>query len=71
MINQSGIAERKETMIISNVKQDGAPIGFLADGEIEWHFDKMHQPVPNIAAVLHAGSRSPTGAAKRASPMPR
>jgi taurine dioxygenase len=54
MINQSGIAERKETMIISNVKQDGAPIGFLADGEIEWHFDKMHQPVPNIAAVLHA-----------------
>ncbi len=54
MINQSGIAERKETMIISNVKQDGTPIGFLADGEIEWHFDKMHQAVPNIAAVLHA-----------------
>lgn len=54
MINRSATAERKETMVISNVKQDGAPIGFLADGEIEWHFDKMHQTVPNIAAVLHA-----------------
>jgi taurine dioxygenase len=54
MINQRGTADRKETMIISNVKEDGTPIGFLADGEIEWHFDKMHQPVPNIAAVLHS-----------------
>jgi taurine dioxygenase len=54
MINQRAGAELKETMVISNVKEDGTPIGFLADGEIEWHFDKMHQAVPNIAAVLHA-----------------
>jgi taurine dioxygenase len=51
---QSVLAERPETMLISNVKVDGKNVGRLPDGEIEWHFDKMYYPEPNLAAVLHA-----------------
>jgi taurine dioxygenase len=51
---KSVVVERPEMMVISNVKQDGKHVGRLPDGEIEWHFDKMYYPVPNIAAVLHA-----------------
>jgi taurine dioxygenase len=50
----SVVVERPEIMVISNVRVDGKFVGRLPDGEIEWHFDKMHQTVPNIAAVLHA-----------------
>jgi taurine dioxygenase len=51
---QSVLAERPETMLISNVKVDGKNVGRLPDGEVEWHFDKMYYPEPNLAAVLHA-----------------
>jgi taurine dioxygenase len=55
MAREKSVAvERPEIMVISNVRQDGKPVGRLPDGEIEWHFDKMHQATPNIAAVLHA-----------------
>jgi taurine dioxygenase len=55
MAREKSVAvERPEIMVISNVQQDGKFVGRLPDGEIEWHFDKMHQPVPNIAAVLHS-----------------
>jgi taurine dioxygenase len=47
-------ADRPEIMVISNVRRDGQAVGRLPDGEVEWHFDKMYYPVPNIAAVLHA-----------------
>jgi taurine dioxygenase len=45
---------RPEVMVISNVRQNGELIGKLPDGEVEWHFDRMHQVMPNKAAVLHA-----------------
>lgn len=51
---KSVAAERPETMIISNVRHEGKLVGKLPDGEMDWHFDKMRQPVANIAAVLHA-----------------
>lgn len=50
----SPVVGRRELMVISNVRQNGELVGKLPDGEVEWHFDKMHQTVPNIAAVLHA-----------------
>ncbi len=52
--DKSVAVERPEIMVISNVRQDGKFVGRLPDGEIEWHFDKMYYPVPNIAAVLHS-----------------
>jgi taurine dioxygenase len=51
---QSVIAQRPETMIISNIRIGDAAVGRLPDGEVEWHFDKMYYPEPNMAAVLHA-----------------
>jgi taurine dioxygenase len=51
---KSIVAERHETMIISNVRVGDVPVGRLPDGEVEWHFDKMYYPEPNMAAVLHA-----------------
>lgn len=55
MAREKSVAvERPEIMVISNVRQDGKHVGRLPDGEIEWHFDKMHQEIANIAAVLHA-----------------
>jgi taurine dioxygenase len=55
MAKQPSVAARRpEIMVISNVKENGELVGSLPDGEIEWHFDRMHQTVPNIAAVLHA-----------------
>lgn len=50
----SPLAQLAEIMVISNIRQDGEPVGSLPDGEVEWHFDRMHQTNPNKAAVLHA-----------------
>ncbi|HEY5348133.1 MAG TPA: TauD/TfdA family dioxygenase [Candidatus Lustribacter sp.] len=50
----SAVTTRPEVMVISNVRQNGELVGKLPDGEVEWHFDRMHQRTPNIAAVLHA-----------------
>lgn len=50
----SPVTTRPEVMVISNVRHNGELVGKLPDGEVEWHFDRMHQPVPNKAAVLHA-----------------
>jgi taurine dioxygenase len=50
----SPVTTRAEVMVISNVRIDGELVGKLPDGEVEWHFDRMHQMTPNKAAVLHA-----------------
>jgi taurine dioxygenase len=50
----SPMTTRAEVMVISNVRIDGEFVGKLPDGEVEWHFDRMHQATPNKAAVLHA-----------------
>ena len=51
---QSPLATRPEIMVISNIRQDGKTVGALPDGELSFHFDRIHQEVPNKAGVLHA-----------------
>jgi taurine dioxygenase len=51
---QSPLASRPEIMVISNIRQDGKPVGALPDGEMSFHFDRIHQKQPNKAGVLHA-----------------
>jgi taurine dioxygenase len=41
-------------MLISNIRQDGKPIGALPDGEMQFHTDQCHQAVPAKATVLYA-----------------
>ena len=43
-----------EVNIISNVVENGKPIGGLGDGEAVWHADMTYVDVPPKAAVLHA-----------------
>jgi taurine dioxygenase len=40
--------------VISNVVENGEPIGGLGDGEAVWHADMTYVEVPPKAAVLHA-----------------
>lgn len=51
---KSPLAEHEEIMVISNIRADGQPQGALPDGELFWHFDRIHQTIPNKAGVLHA-----------------
>ncbi|MDQ6619200.1 MAG: TauD/TfdA family dioxygenase [Pseudomonadota bacterium] len=50
----SPLASRPEIMVISNIRENGETIGSLPDGELAWHYDRMHQKIPNKAGVLHA-----------------
>ena len=50
----SPLATRPEIMVISNIRRNGEALGALPDGEMAWHFDRIHQKVPNKAGVLYA-----------------
>lgn len=41
-----------EVAVISNLKQEGKPIGALGDGEAVWHADMTYKPDPPKAALL-------------------
>ena len=48
------LPEFPELNVISNVVEDGRPIGGLGAGEAAWHADMTYQDNPPKAAVLHA-----------------
>ncbi len=41
-------------MLISNVRENGEPIGALPDGEMMFHHDMLHAEVPHAATMLYA-----------------
>jgi taurine dioxygenase len=41
-------------MLISNIREDGQPIGNLPDGEMQFHTDQCHQERPAKASMLYA-----------------
>jgi taurine dioxygenase len=46
--------QHPELNVISNVVENGKPIGNLGDGEAVWHADMTYVDVPPKAALLHA-----------------
>ena len=46
--------EHPELNVISNVVENGKPIGNLGDGEAVWHADMTYVDVPPKAAMLHS-----------------
>ena len=48
-------------LVISNVKEGGAPAGVLGDGELDWHTDMSYLDVPPSASILHAREVPATG----------
>jgi taurine dioxygenase len=53
--------EHPELNVISNVIENGKPIGNLGDGEAVWHADMTYVEVPPKAAMLHSLEVPPTG----------
>jgi taurine dioxygenase len=50
-----------EINVISNVVENGKPIGNLGDGEAVWHADMTYVDMPPKAAMLHAREVPPSG----------
>jgi taurine dioxygenase len=53
--------EFPEINVISNVVENGKPIGNLGDGEAVWHADMTYVDVPPKAAMLHSLEVPPRG----------
>ncbi len=53
--------EFPEINVISNVIENGKPIGGLGDGEAVWHADMTYIDVPPKAAILHSLEVPPGG----------
>jgi taurine dioxygenase len=50
-------AERQDTdhmMLITNIREDGKPIGSLPDGEMLFHHDMCYVSAPDMATLLYA-----------------
>ena len=47
-------AKHPSVMLISNIRQNGKPIGALPDGEMNFHSDQCHQEIPAKASMLYA-----------------
>lgn len=50
----SPLTKRDDIMVISNIREDGKLLGSLPDGEMAFHFDRIHQKKPCRGAALHA-----------------
>src|SRR4051794_15707121 len=53
--------DHPELNVISNIVENGKPIGNLGDGEAVWHADMTYVEVPPKAAMLHSLEVPPTG----------
>ncbi len=48
-------------MLISNIRENGEPIGALPDGEMMFHHDMIHSPMPDKATLLYSVEIPSTG----------
>ena len=46
--------DHPEINVISNVKEEGKPIGILGDGEATWHADMTYNEIPPKGAILYS-----------------
>ena len=55
----------EEIFIVSNVEEDGRPIGALGNDEIRFHSDLSYRPQPGTLSILYAVELPQTGGATR------
>ncbi len=48
-------------MLISNIRENGEPIGALPDGEMMFHHDMLHAEIPHKASCLYSVEVPPVG----------
>ena len=53
VLNTFQLAGHPEILVISNIKEDGKPIG-LGDAGYYWHSDLSYMPRPSLGSMLHA-----------------
>lgn len=46
--------QHSNVMLITNIREDGKPIGALPDGEMWFHHDTIHREVPHRATLLYS-----------------
>jgi taurine dioxygenase len=61
----SPLRTRPEVMVISNIRADGVALGALPDGEMDWHYDGLHQDQPYLGGILHGVEIPTTGGETR------
>lgn len=54
-----------QIMLITNIREDGKPIGALPDGEMWFHHDMIHADVPHKATMLYSIQIPDTGGETR------
>jgi len=53
VLNRFHLQDYPEILVVSNVVQDGKPIG-LVDAGADWHSDLSYMPKPSLGALLHS-----------------
>ncbi|MGH6738885.1 MAG: TauD/TfdA dioxygenase family protein, partial [Bradyrhizobium sp.] len=53
-VNVHNTGKHPSVMLISNIREDGKPIGALPDGEMHFHTDQCHQERPAMASMLYS-----------------
>lgn len=60
-LRQTRTSGRREVLLVSNVKEDGKPIGRLGNQELNWHMDQIFMARPTAGTMLYAESVTPEG----------
>lgn len=53
VLNHFHLTQHPEILIVSNVVENGKPIG-LVDAGADWHSDLSYMPVPSLGSLLHS-----------------
>ncbi|KQW63957.1 TauD/TfdA dioxygenase family protein [Variovorax sp. Root411] len=53
VLHQFQLKNHPEILIVSNIKENGEPIG-LGDAGVYWHSDLSYKPKPSLGSLLHA-----------------
>ncbi|AGU48151.1 taurine dioxygenase [Variovorax paradoxus B4] len=53
VLHQFHLKNHPEILIVSNIKENGEPIG-LGDAGVYWHSDISYRPKPSLGSLLHA-----------------
>ena len=53
VLRQFQLPRHPEILIVSNIKENGEPIG-LGDAGVYWHSDISYKPKPSLGSLLHA-----------------
>jgi taurine dioxygenase len=60
-LRQTRTDGRREVLLVSNIKEDGKPIGRLGNQELNWHMDQIFMAQPTAGTILYAIEVRPEG----------